>query len=405
MKHKVLMAALLSATLISSTLISSVYAAPKSDKISYMQDLKKANGVYKVGKTYHYFDQEGKLYQGKAKLVHAVNGIYYVKKDGTTFHGWNIVNNHLYNFAGKGNKALTNTTSRSVKLLSSGIAVKNEDSEIFIRVVKILKKLNVAEASAATKRRALWQYLTSHAHFSYYMKYPNLKTNSWAKDYALWMLDNRRGNCYGFACTFAAMCYVAGYNPQIVCGRVHGSRDGARDGFTRHACLKINGKWYDPEATFAGWMRGVYGAASYRAAFISRKSYSYAAQNGNKTNITVTAKGKTYYYTKGNTIYGFDENNQPLTGYYVINNKIYYFNKKHTTTKQEAKKLQKLFTYKAAFSPIKNLLGQAKDTKDMGPGCSGINGTEMLYTYDHIKVGTVIPYDGSAEIFLSVSEI
>lgn len=398
------MVTLVCACMVGSMSLTGVQAAQKGDKVSFMQDTKKANGVYKVGSTYRYFDNEGKIYRGKAKLVHADNGIYYVKKDGATFHGWNVLGNKLYNFSGKGNRALTNTTSRNVKLLASGVAVNNEESQIFVKVLNILKRKGLLEASASAKRQALWNYLTSHANFSYFMKYPNLSTKSWAKDYALWMLDHHKGNCYGFACTFSAMCYVIGYNPEIVCGRVHGSRDHARDGFTRHACLKINGKWYDPEATFAGWMRGVYGAGSYRAAFIGRKTYSYAKQNGNKLNIQMAKKGQTYYYTKGETIYGFDTGNKPITGYYVINNKIYYFNKNHTTTKEAAKKLQALFTYKKPFAQVKALLGEAKESKDMGPGCSGIAGTEMLYTYDHIKVATVIPYDGSEEIFLSVSE-
>ena len=44
----------------------------------------------------------------------------------------------------------------------------------------------------------------------------------------------------------------------MICGRVPGSRDGAADGFTRHCWVKINGLYYDPEAQYAGWMKGVY---------------------------------------------------------------------------------------------------------------------------------------------------
>jgi hypothetical protein len=49
----------------------------------------------------------------------------------------------------------------------------------------------------------------------------------------------------------------------MICGRVPGSRDGAADGFTRHCWVKINGLYYDPEAQYAGWMKGVYGYDSY----------------------------------------------------------------------------------------------------------------------------------------------
>lgn len=71
------------------------------------------------------------------------------------------------------------------------------------------------------------------------------------------------GDCYGFACTFAAMAREIGYNPYVVLGRVSGTRDGAADGLTSHGWVIIDGCYYDPEAQFAGWYRGVYGSSSY----------------------------------------------------------------------------------------------------------------------------------------------
>ena len=68
---------------------------------------------------------------------------------------------------------------------------------------------------------------------------------------------------YGFACTFAAMAREIGYNPYVVLGRVSGTRDGAADGLTSHGWVIIDGCYYDPEAQFAGWYRGVYGSSSY----------------------------------------------------------------------------------------------------------------------------------------------
>ena len=54
-----------------------------------------------------------------------------------------------------------------------------------------------------------------------------------------------------------------GYQPQVIAGRVPGGVDGAPDGFTRHSLVKINGLYYDPEAQFDGWARGVYGLGYY----------------------------------------------------------------------------------------------------------------------------------------------
>ena len=44
---------------------------------------------------------------------------------------------------------------------------------------------------------------------------------------------------------------------------VSGTRDGAADGLTSHGWVIIDGCYYDPEAQFAGWYRGVYGSGSY----------------------------------------------------------------------------------------------------------------------------------------------
>ena len=57
---------------------------------------------------------------------------------------------------------------------------------------------------------------------------------------------------------------AVGYESYVVCGRVSGSRDHARDGLTRHAWVRIGGLNYDPEGQFAGWYRGCYGASGYR---------------------------------------------------------------------------------------------------------------------------------------------
>ena len=77
------------------------------------------------------------------------------------------------------------------------------------------------------------------------------------------MLVSGGGDCYGFACTFAAMAREIGYNPYVVLGRVSGTRDGAADGLTSHGWVIIDGCYYDPEAQFDGWARGVYGLGYY----------------------------------------------------------------------------------------------------------------------------------------------
>ena len=79
-----------------------------------------------------------------------------------------------------------------------------------------------------------------------------------------------RGNCYGFACTFAALAKELGYDPYVICGRVPGSRDQAADGYTRHGWVLINGLHYDAEGAFAGW-GGCFGTSSFTTAYQVQK--------------------------------------------------------------------------------------------------------------------------------------
>ena len=97
-----------------------------------------------------------------------------------------------------------------------------------------------------------------------HVKYPNLSKKGWQRATALNMLSTKSGNCYSFACGFAALTKEIGDRPVVICGRVSGRRDHASDGMTRHSWVQIGGRNYDPEGQFAGWARGIYGSAGYR---------------------------------------------------------------------------------------------------------------------------------------------
>lgn len=115
--------------------------------------------------------------------------------------------------------------------------------------------------SKSEKLKACWNYVVGNIHYSIY--YPDLNKSGWQKELALRTLTTKGGNCYGFACAFAALASEVGYDPYIVCGRIVGTRDGAADGLTRHAWVRINGLNYDPESQYAGSYRGIYGTAEY----------------------------------------------------------------------------------------------------------------------------------------------
>ena len=50
--------------------------------------------------------------------------------------------------------------------------------------------------------------------------YPNLNQNDWWRMTAWRTLATGKGNCYGYACAFAALAREIGYDPYVVCGRV-----------------------------------------------------------------------------------------------------------------------------------------------------------------------------------------
>lgn len=71
------------------------------------------------------------------------------------------------------------------------------------------------------------------------------------------MLNTKVGNCYGFASTLAAFAKELGYKKiELIDGRTPGTRDHAPDGFTGHCWVRIDNRYYDPEADWAGWMTG-----------------------------------------------------------------------------------------------------------------------------------------------------
>ena len=122
-----------------------------------------------------------------------------------------------------------------------------------MKLMTIISRITTTEMSKSEKLYSCWRYLTSSGNFYYSTYWPDLNKKGWQREVAYNMLTTGGGDCYGFACTFAAMARELGYNPYVVLGRVSGTRDGAADGLTRHGWVMIDGAYYDPEAQFAGW--------------------------------------------------------------------------------------------------------------------------------------------------------
>ena len=245
-------------------------AAKKSGKwmkrdggLCYIQKNGKiATGSCKINGTYYIFDESGKLIRPKkSRLVTVQKKIYYVNKKGRAVRGWFTQKNKLY-YANKNGSVKRNTTYKGITLLKSGAAKKDTASKLKILTMQIIKEITTNKMTKDEKLRKCWNYMTGGS-FRYMGKYPNFGKKGWQRETAYNMLTTHSGNCYSYACAFAALADEVGYKSYVICGRVPGNRDGSGDGYTRHAWVRINGCYYDPEAHYAGWARGIYGYGAY----------------------------------------------------------------------------------------------------------------------------------------------
>lgn len=231
-------------------------------------------GSQEIDGEYYIFNSKGRLAKSKGtSLVTVGKKFYCADKSGKAVSGWQIIGKKLY-YASKSGKVKTNTTYQGITFGSKGAAKDNQNARLKIKVMQTFASITNDRMSKSEKLRACWSYVVG-GEFRYAVKYPNLNTSGWQRKTAYDMLSTHSGNCYSFACVFAALAEEAGYKPYVVCGRVRGTRDHSSDGYTRHAWVRINGRNYDPEAQYAGWRRGVYGNSSYPVSNVVQSVIAY----------------------------------------------------------------------------------------------------------------------------------
>lgn len=237
-------------------------------------------GWFKVGSNTYYAAADGAVQtncvvkrNGKTACLGAKGAL--LKSDGLTLYrlgkykycpdtegyaktGWLEINQKLY-YADSVGRILRNRTVHGIPLTSSGAAAANS-----IRTqAKMAARLSIAEAtlptqSSSEKLRSCWEYLTG-SRFRYSSRSHDFNDTSWVVEDGLLMHQTHRGDCVSFACAFASIAYELGYKVIVLYGMV----PSASGGFTSHCWVTVNGKFYDPEAQFSGWYRGIYGYSSY----------------------------------------------------------------------------------------------------------------------------------------------
>ena len=224
---------------------------------------KYAKGSYKIGGVYYVFSKKGKLLKPETNSHKKVGSTwYYVSPEGKALYGWHFLNGNFYYATSKG-KLKKKCTVQGIALNSKGRAQPSDLLTWQMKITETVDEIVSDDMTKEEKLKACWRYLTSKENFRYRLRYPDLEAENWYQETAYDMFLTHSGNCYSFACAFAAMANQIGYYSYVVCGRVSGTRDRAADRLTRHCWVRINDGWYDPEAQFAGFYKNCYGSTSY----------------------------------------------------------------------------------------------------------------------------------------------
>lgn len=235
-------------------------------------------GAAKIGNQYYYFEGTyGKLSRSPRKQRICISDglIFDVASNGTLKKSWQVVDGSLYNFSGLYRSAATNKNIEGITLNEKGIAKRNLDSAVKKEAILLLDSITDRNKPKKTQLKAVYKYMTSKKHLTYQTKNPNVKDKNWVKKSAYNMLTTHSGSCSGFAAMFTVMAHEIGYKKTYVYyGRVHGTRDVAADGFTRHAVSYIDGYIYDTEAVYANWLSDGWKLSSY-IPFKEVKKYRY----------------------------------------------------------------------------------------------------------------------------------
>lgn len=235
----------------------------------------------KIGSRIYVFDTAGRLLNGKtSRIVNVGKYSYYVNKYGNPSKGWLCLPDRNLYYADSWGRFYKNRTLEGIRFNGKGQAVKNDMRSLKLHCIGVVRNITRSGMSKSQKLQACWSYVINNTYYSS-AYYPNLNQNDWWRMTAWRTLATGKGNCYGYACAFAALAREIGYDPYVVCGRVPGTRDGAGDGFTRHSWVIINGLHYDPEGQAKGWHTGVYGSYSYGMDNQIQKTVNFRTGRGN----------------------------------------------------------------------------------------------------------------------------
>lgn len=231
-------------------------------------------------KTESYFVKSGKLLTDWYKK--GTKKYYY--DGGKLVTGWHKIDGKKYYFD-------KSSSNKGVLLTDTIIGTKADDSyyvdETGVQVTAPEIKLAVKFVNAHTKKNwtnekkleTCFRYLWKNYEYERFYDEPKASKMS---DYAVYMLKNKKGNCFRYASSFACIAKVLGYDTRVAVGEISSTHGGMTPhGWTE---VKVDGKWYLCDANMqrnypriSSYMRT---SKSYAYRHSCKKRYSLNIKNG-----------------------------------------------------------------------------------------------------------------------------
>ena len=227
---------------------------------------KRLEGITKIKDRYYYLVNGKPLTSRAGKVVREEEKErrLFVEKDGRLNKGWHQLGHRLYYCQARGViREKGKVDGLQIGKYGYVTATKEHLRKIMGGSLEITSAQIVASVAGSAsgksgKLRAVWNFMSSKSSFGYLRTYETFSPGT-ARSRALNMLRNRRGNCYDFACAFAALAKAIGYDAYVV----YGLCPAAGGGMTTHGWTYLVGAGYfDVEGNWAGWGPGVYGYGS-----------------------------------------------------------------------------------------------------------------------------------------------
>lgn len=187
-----------------------------------------------------YFVKAGKLLNDWYKKE---NKTYYYA-NGKMVTGWYKISGKKYYFdksASNKGVLLTNTiigtgTEDSYYVDETGVQITDPEIKLAVKFVNAHTKKSWSDSK---KLEACFQYLWKNYEYERFYDTPKASAMS---DYAVYMLKNKKGNCFRYAASFACIAKVLGYDTRVAVGKISSTHGGMTPhGWTE---VKVDGKWY-----------------------------------------------------------------------------------------------------------------------------------------------------------------